>query len=472
MGSGISRRRNHPARTRFASAQATTGEITGRVIDSAGLGVPGATVTALNDATGLTRSVVTGAEGDYTIAQLPPGTYTVTAELTGFKQASAPDITSPSACGGRCPSSSRSGAVTETGRGHGGVAAGRNHAIRHRRRRDVAGDRQPADAQSHVCRAHDHHARGAPGRELRSDEDAHRQLRDERRRRPAARRQRRRRRQQGQRRRQPDPELRLRVDPGVPGAAAPLDGRERPIGRAASSTSSSKSGTNQLRGSAVRQLPRRQHADDGLLRAAAQGRRSRRSTRPTFSARSSAARSADRSRATRCSSSARCERFRERSNNVLTQTAFNQLSAVPGAQVLSTIPTPYDDTLLTAKVDWQPSGGSQTLFARFAYQDQSSPNDQIPVPATADLNNGNTQHHAELRLRGQPYVDHRVEPAESALVPLPGLQERDPAERHRRRRSSISRAWTPARTPTRRSRRRSRSTSSATTSRCRPARTR
>ena len=48
------------------------------------------------------------------------------------------------------------------------------------------------------------------------------------------------------------------------------------------------------------------------------------------------------------------ERFRERSNNVLTQTAFNQLSAVPGAEVLSVIPTPYDDTLLTTKVDFQP----------------------------------------------------------------------------------------------------------------------
>ena len=36
------------------------------------------------------------------------------------------------------------------------------------------------------------------------------------------------------------------------------------------------------------------------------------------------------------------------------------------------------------------SAPNQTLFARFAYQDQSSPNDQIPVPATADLNNGNT----------------------------------------------------------------------------------
>ena len=115
-------------------------------------------------------------------------------------------------------------------------------------------------------------------------------------------------------------------------------------------------------------------------------------------------RSAGRSSATSLFFFGAYERFRERSNNVLTQTAFNQLSAVPGAQVLSVIPTPYDDTLLTAKVDFQPSA-SQTLFARFAYQDQSSPNDQIPVPATADLNNGNTNTTQELRLRGRPYID-------------------------------------------------------------------
>ena len=47
------------------------------------------------------------------------------------------------------------------------------------------------------------------------------------------------------------------------------------------------------------------------------------------------------------------ERFRERSRNPLTQTALPQLSAIPGANRSSEIPTPYDDTLLTVKVDWQ-----------------------------------------------------------------------------------------------------------------------
>ncbi len=71
------------------------------------------------------------------------------------------------------------------------------------------------------------------------------------------------------------------------------------------------------------------------------------------------------------------------------------------------IPTPYDDTLLTAKVDFQPST-NQTLFARFAYQDQSSPNDQIPVPATADLNNGNTNTTRNYDFVGSHTLTHAV----------------------------------------------------------------
>ena len=83
------------------------------------------------------------------------------------------------------------------------------------------------------------------------------------------------------------------------------------------------------------------------------------------------------------------EKFKEESNNVVTQAAFDELSAIPGADVPFEIPTPYDDVLVTGKMDWHP-GSNHTVFARFAYQDQSSPNDQIPVPATRDLNNGNT----------------------------------------------------------------------------------
>src|SRR5688572_32761724 len=69
------------------SPQSMTGEVTGRVVDSGGAGVPGATVSARHEHTGLTRSTTTGAGGEYTLTQLPPGPYTVSAELTGFNKA-------------------------------------------------------------------------------------------------------------------------------------------------------------------------------------------------------------------------------------------------------------------------------------------------------------------------------------------------------------------------------------------------
>ena len=69
----------------FGQATAT---INGRVGDQAGAVLPGATVTATNEATGAARDTVANAEGLYTIPALIPGNYTVKAELTGF---SAPE---------------------------------------------------------------------------------------------------------------------------------------------------------------------------------------------------------------------------------------------------------------------------------------------------------------------------------------------------------------------------------------------
>jgi hypothetical protein len=71
----------------IAAAQATTGEITGRVEDADGAAVPGATVTVTNAETGYTRSTVTSSIGEYLLTLLPPGPYAVSAELTGFRRA-------------------------------------------------------------------------------------------------------------------------------------------------------------------------------------------------------------------------------------------------------------------------------------------------------------------------------------------------------------------------------------------------
>src|SRR5512142_791818 len=65
-------------------AQAGSGTLTGHVTDASGAALPGVTITATNDATGFTRSDVTDADGTYKILSLPPGTYTVLADLSGF----------------------------------------------------------------------------------------------------------------------------------------------------------------------------------------------------------------------------------------------------------------------------------------------------------------------------------------------------------------------------------------------------
>jgi hypothetical protein len=84
------------------------------------------------------------------------------------------------------------------------------------------------------------------------------------------------------------------------------------------------------------------------------------------------------------------ERFRERQNNVITAAALPQLQAIPGIALTGdTIATPYDDHLLTAKIDHK-INDDQHIFYRFSHQQNTSPNDQIPVPATADLTFGNT----------------------------------------------------------------------------------
>ena len=65
--------------------QVDRGALTGTVRDSSGLGVPGASITAVQDATGLKRVAVTSSSGIYDIPELPVGTYTVTFTLKGFQ---------------------------------------------------------------------------------------------------------------------------------------------------------------------------------------------------------------------------------------------------------------------------------------------------------------------------------------------------------------------------------------------------
>ncbi len=68
-----------------AFAQSSNGSISGTVTDASGGALPGVTITALNTATGLSRTAVTNSAGHYDIPLLPPGVYSVSSELSGFQ---------------------------------------------------------------------------------------------------------------------------------------------------------------------------------------------------------------------------------------------------------------------------------------------------------------------------------------------------------------------------------------------------
>jgi len=68
-----------------AAGQALYGSITGTVSDPQGAAISGATVTATNTGTGLQLTAVTDRDGNYTFRNLPPGIYDLGASLQGFR---------------------------------------------------------------------------------------------------------------------------------------------------------------------------------------------------------------------------------------------------------------------------------------------------------------------------------------------------------------------------------------------------
>src|SRR6266850_868917 len=70
----------------IVGAQGTGGRISGTVVDSSGAVLPGATVTIVQDQTKLTRSATTDKDGAFLFVSLPVGSYTVSAELFGFRK--------------------------------------------------------------------------------------------------------------------------------------------------------------------------------------------------------------------------------------------------------------------------------------------------------------------------------------------------------------------------------------------------
>src|SRR5213594_3580563 len=73
-------------------AQEITGTISGEIRDTTGSVMPGVKVTVLNTGTNVAKAVTTGPSGTYRVPFLIFGTYSVTAELQGFKTSRAQNI--------------------------------------------------------------------------------------------------------------------------------------------------------------------------------------------------------------------------------------------------------------------------------------------------------------------------------------------------------------------------------------------
>ena len=70
----------------------TTAKILGSVADASGAAIVGAKVIVKNSALGIERSTQTNSTGGYEVAALPPGTYSVQVEMTGFETQVAKDL--------------------------------------------------------------------------------------------------------------------------------------------------------------------------------------------------------------------------------------------------------------------------------------------------------------------------------------------------------------------------------------------
>jgi hypothetical protein len=69
-----------------ALAQQGTSDLRGRVIDQQGAALPGATIIARNEETGMFRDSLSGPDGTFLLSAMTPGTYEISAELQGFRK--------------------------------------------------------------------------------------------------------------------------------------------------------------------------------------------------------------------------------------------------------------------------------------------------------------------------------------------------------------------------------------------------
>ena len=121
-------------------AQVLYGSIVGNVKDAQGAVVPGATVTITNKQTGLTRDSVTDDQGSYTLTNVLPGPYNVKVSLTGFREAVRANVPVTIGQISRVDLTLEVGALTESGQRRVGSRAAPDRQGRRAHRAEVRRD--------------------------------------------------------------------------------------------------------------------------------------------------------------------------------------------------------------------------------------------------------------------------------------------------------------------------------------------
>ncbi|NNE65166.1 MAG: TonB-dependent receptor plug domain-containing protein, partial [Pyrinomonadaceae bacterium] len=98
----------------FVVAQKTTGSISGNVTDQSGAAVADATVTVTQEVTGFSRTIQTSGDGNYTIPDLPAGSYIISIRKEGFKEIIVASVVVNTATVTRQNGMLEVGGVTET----------------------------------------------------------------------------------------------------------------------------------------------------------------------------------------------------------------------------------------------------------------------------------------------------------------------------------------------------------------------
>src|SRR5438093_8499393 len=363
-------------------AQVTVGDLTGRITDATGAVVPNATVTAHNPATGQTRTTQSNALGDYTLSQLPPGTYEVSAEFMGFSKAVRKAVAVSVGTRSTLNFELMPGAITQeievaaspfsletTASEIGGVVTPsevQNLPLLNRTFANLSAvmpEARPAGSFDPTkARVGNIAMNGGDGRQLDVNVDGG-----------------------------DDKDnvvgglLQNFAYEGIQEFQVLQHRWTAESGRAVGGVINvvTKSGTNDLHGSGFLNFRNQS------IRARDFFEKQTTDPKPEYDREEFGGSVGGRIVRDRLFAFGSVERFRERQDVLINPARLPQIAAIPGVTAASTIPTPYDDTLYSIKIDHH-INDRQSMFYRYSQQNYHSPNDQFDPGKPSDLTGGNT----------------------------------------------------------------------------------